>query len=96
MKEQKKEELQVEVMEEYLRDARFGENLITEEDRIEHLKVMRKHWDKLCGFIDKEIDLEKKRQIIIMNEFVAEKGEDYPLGQYLNMLIELDRIRSLD
>ena len=35
-------------------------------------------------------NIEKKRAIIVMAEFVASKGGNYSLGSYLDMLIELD------
>lgn len=39
-------------------------------------------------------ELERDRAILVMNEFVTEKGEDYSLGQYLNMLLALKNKQS--
>lgn len=38
----------------------------------------------------KEREVEKGRAIIVMNEFIESRGEDYPLGQYLKMLLVLN------
>lgn len=79
------EELQVEVMEDYLSDARFGEKLITEEDRKKHLEIMRNHYDKLISFINKLLKQDRERIInrivgLVKNtpEEVAELNKDLP------------------
>jgi len=40
----------------------------------------------------RERELEKGRAIIVMQQFIAEKGEDYPLGKYLDMLLTLTNL----
>ena len=35
------------------------------------------------------VEAEKSRALIVMAEFIAEKGENYPLGKYLNMQLAL-------
>lgn len=71
--EEGEEELICEVMDDYLRDARFGEKLITKEDEKEHLVVMRKHFEKLKQFISsRQISLIK--MIVEMVESEKKEG----------------------
>ncbi len=43
----------------------------------------------LTEAVEQEREVEKGRAIIIMSEFIKEKGEDYPLGKYFTLLCAL-------
>jgi hypothetical protein len=49
-----------------------------------------------CFWLHQELqkarEEEKNKALLVMNEFVQEKGEDYPLGKYLNMLCALSEL----
>lgn len=58
---------------------------------IERLKQLKKF---ITDLLKEKTDIESKRHILIMSEFIKAKGRDYPLGNYLDMLLELDKIKE--
>ena len=80
----------------------IGEHLGCNEDELMNEMAQMLRWDYIALLTttiarvrEEERETERGRAIIVMSEFAAKKGEDYPLGQYLNMLCALDRIKSL-
>ena len=67
----------------------------TSNDGMEHTFYLDKMEDLLKQTAlksrEEEKELEKNRAIIIMQEFINKKGEDYPIGKYLDMLCVLNQ-----
>lgn len=62
---------------------------------LDYMNIVADYWLlKIDELLKEQRDIEQKRQILVINEFIAVKGENYPLGQYLNMLIKLDEIKE--
>ena len=72
---EEEEKLQVEIMEDYLQDCRFGERLVFPDDKAIHLEKMRGHYKKLLNWHTQSL-------IKVLEGLREEIGESHGLETY--------------
>lgn len=87
-----KEELQFEVLEDYLMDAKLTEH---SRDPKEHMEVMRGHFKKLQDFIEKTIK-HSQQQLLEEVMVIINKAEDednlWSIGEQVKALIQSKKL----
>ena len=72
-----KEQLQSEIMEEYIFLAEMKQHA---KDKTAHMIKMREQWDKLCNFIEEERNAileEVKKDLLDLTKGIDEDGSEY-------------------